>query len=624
MLSKCIFYNKILFVNKYSFFVNVLSKNIISFRVKLLRKIVNINFMKQKFLLMLSLTAVLFAKQELNAQTITANTQGTHNGYFYSFWTENPNNGASMTLGAGGNYSTTWNNTLNFTAGKGWAVGTRDRVVCYEGTYNGGSNGFLALYGWTKNPLIEYYVCEKHGQWTPPGNTGDVVYKGEYTSDGGTYKMYTGQRVNKPSIIGTATFTQFWSVRTEQRSAGTITFANHVNAWETTGNLQLGTTWDYQIMESEGYNSSGNSNITIIACNTCATAAPTVTATVNYEVGDQATQLTATGTTLKWYTAASGGTASTTAPTPNTATAGSTIYYVSSTANGCESTRSAITVNVSNTYKIYKVTAPITIDGTLENVWKNGTSVPMNATKLLSGAVTNNADLSGFGKMLWDNTYLYLMATITDDTKQNDSQNSYDDDQVEFYLDLNNAKAATYDSDDYQLSFGWNDGTVVGSIPTGASKTNITYSAVATTNGYIIEARIPWSTLSFTAAANKLIGIDFMINDDDNNGTRDGKLSWNSATDQAYQNASLFSTGKLVSQELITGTEDNEELTTSFSVYPNPVEDVLTLSQVSEFELYTITGVLIEKGVSDSVDFSSLSKGTYILKTKNQVIRVLK
>jgi len=122
----------------------------------------------------------------------------------YSFWTENPNNGASMTLGPDGNYSTRWNNTLNFTAGKGWAVGSPDRVVCFEGSYDGGSNGFLALYGWTKDPLIEYYVCEKHGDWEPPGNTAGVQYHGTYTCDGGTYKIYTGWRENKPSIIGNA------------------------------------------------------------------------------------------------------------------------------------------------------------------------------------------------------------------------------------------------------------------------------------------------------------------------------------------------------------------------------------------------------------------------------------
>ena len=77
----------------------------------------------------------------------------------------------------------------------------------------------------------------------------------------------------------------------------------------------------------------------------------TVTTPVTYNQGATATALTATtganGTGLVWYTTATGGTGTTTAPTPSTATAGSTSYWVSSTnANGCESARTEIVVTV--------------------------------------------------------------------------------------------------------------------------------------------------------------------------------------------------------------------------------------------------------------------------------------
>lgn len=77
----------------------------------------------------------------------------------------------------------------------------------------------------------------------------------------------------------------------------------------------------------------------------------TVSTPVVYNQGATATALTATtgtnGTGLMWYTVATGGTGSTTAPTPSTATVGSTSYWVSSTnANGCESERIQIVVNV--------------------------------------------------------------------------------------------------------------------------------------------------------------------------------------------------------------------------------------------------------------------------------------
>jgi len=190
------------------------------------------------------------------AQTITSNQTGTHDGYFYSFWTSGGGS-VSMTLGSGGNYSVTWNNCDNFVCGKGWNPGT-NRTVSYSGSFNGGSNGYLALYGWTKNELIEYYVVESYGSWTPPGASSS----GTITSDGGTYNLHRTQRVNQPSIIGTATFYQYWSVRTAKRSSGTITFSNHISAWSSHG-WNLGSTWDYQIMCTEGYQSSGSSNITV-------------------------------------------------------------------------------------------------------------------------------------------------------------------------------------------------------------------------------------------------------------------------------------------------------------------------------------------------------------------------
>ena len=75
--------------------------------------------------------------------------------------------------------------------------------------------------------------------------------------------------------------------------------------------------------------------------------APTVTSsTVTYCQGAIASQLAATGTALKWYTTATGGTSSAVAPTPSATTSGSVIYYVSQTVSNCESDRTAITVTV--------------------------------------------------------------------------------------------------------------------------------------------------------------------------------------------------------------------------------------------------------------------------------------
>lgn len=95
---------------------------------------------------------------------------------------------------------------------------------------------------------MEYYIIEDHVNFS--GGT----YKGTVTSDGSVYDIYENTRVNEPSIEGTSTFNQYISVRQSLRSSGTVTTANHFNAWKSLG-LELGT-YNLQIIATEGYGSA--------------------------------------------------------------------------------------------------------------------------------------------------------------------------------------------------------------------------------------------------------------------------------------------------------------------------------------------------------------------------------
>jgi len=138
----------------------------------------------------------------------------------------------------------------------------------------------------------------------------------------------------------------------------------------------------------------------------CTTVAPTVTATVSVCQGTTATALTATGTSLLWYTTGSGGTGSSTSPTPSTISAGSTSYYVSQTVSSCEGPRATITVTV-NALPTANAGADVAIcvgksttltaSGGISYVWNNAISTSTNtvsptATTTFTVTTTNGAN----------------------------------------------------------------------------------------------------------------------------------------------------------------------------------------------------------------------------------------
>lgn len=126
--------------------------------------------------------------------------------------------------------------------------------VTYSGSFNVNSGlGSLSLYGWTTNPLVEYYVME-----TNKGITTGGTNKGTFTSDGGTYTIWQHQQTNQPSIQGTSTFQQYISIRNSPRTSGTVTLANHISAWASHG-MQLGT-MNYQVISVESWSGSGSAS----------------------------------------------------------------------------------------------------------------------------------------------------------------------------------------------------------------------------------------------------------------------------------------------------------------------------------------------------------------------------
>ncbi len=209
----------------------------------------------------------------------SSNASGPVGSFTWTIWSSG--SGGCMTpYGVGAAFKANWNNAGDFLAREGFQwnetktyaqYGTISASYAYTKTGSAGGYSFIGIYGWSNNPLVEFYIVDDwYGSGSPP--TGGGTLKGSITADGGTYKIYTHTQVNQPSIHGTATFPQFFSVRQTQRQCGQISLTQHFRAWDSLG-MTLGKMSEAKLVVEVG---GGIGSIDFTAGNMVAGTTPVV------------------------------------------------------------------------------------------------------------------------------------------------------------------------------------------------------------------------------------------------------------------------------------------------------------------------------------------------------------
>jgi cellulose/xylan binding protein with CBM9 domain len=212
-----------------------------------------------------------------------------------------------------------------------------------------------------------------------------------------------------------------------------------------------------------------------------------------------------------------------------------------------------------------------------------------------------NGDIELEWRGLWDNTNLYVMAKVTDDAIVNgfeefgglDSNNGWEDDAIEFYIDAQDLNNAEYrpDMNPGQPTFqftsvaGWTpqradtdpNSPRLNRDPNMLPNTAITWgvnsydgndadrhypqtmgmatSGPITTNpaggfDFTFEASFPWTALEETPAdilaRGGIFGLGVGYNDDDDRGSRDSHFFWEHNTDNMWFSSAPFPDVQLV------------------------------------------------------------------------------
>ncbi|WP_024860072.1 endo-1,4-beta-xylanase [Ruminococcus flavefaciens] len=241
------------------------------------------NFKSIKRVFSCTISAIVIAASMPAATVVKAADQqmrGNIGGYDYEMWNQDGKGQVSMTPGAG-SFSCSWSNIDNFLARMGKNFDSQKKnykdlggiTLSYDVEYAPRGDSYMCVYGWTRNPTVQYYIVEGWGDWRPPGDGAEK--KGTVKLNGNTYDIYKTIRYNQPDLDGTSTFPQYWSVRQTSGSrnnntnymTGTVSVSKHFDAWSKAGLDMSGTLYEVSL-NIEGYKSEGSANVKRISFDT--------------------------------------------------------------------------------------------------------------------------------------------------------------------------------------------------------------------------------------------------------------------------------------------------------------------------------------------------------------------
>lgn len=221
-------------------------------------------------------SSISWGQTTLNCSNGTSQKFGSGSGYDYELWSQNGAGNATMTLHPstenGGAFEVEWSGTINMLARSGKRWGANSNVTVqnvgnitaeFEVEWSSSDNvKYVSVYGWGYydqqdipsgfSNEIEYYIVQDRGSYNP--TSGGKKF-GSATIDGISYDFYTTDRIQQPSLSGTSTFKQYWSIPSnpsQHRTKGTISISKHFSEWAKAG-MKMGRLYEVASMKIESY-----------------------------------------------------------------------------------------------------------------------------------------------------------------------------------------------------------------------------------------------------------------------------------------------------------------------------------------------------------------------------------
>ena len=218
----------------------------------------DIKIIKQ-FLITLILFKIIDSKIEL-----TENKIGYLDDYFYELWKSDNIGITIMNVDNKNKFSCSWKNIDNviFNLGKDFKNGyplknISDITLKFDFDFESNGYSYIGINGYFSIYSAEYYIIENYWDGFTKPNSASLL--GTVSIDDGEYEIYLKEVILPPNIHGISKRSEYWSIRKEKRSSGTISLKKHFDSF-----LKKGGKFEtfYRIaLFIEGYQSNGSANV---------------------------------------------------------------------------------------------------------------------------------------------------------------------------------------------------------------------------------------------------------------------------------------------------------------------------------------------------------------------------
>lgn len=306
-----------------------------------------------------------------------------------------------------------------------------------------------------------------------------------------------------------------------------------------------------------------------------------------------------------------------------------------------------------NTTEVAYTTETITIDGLYDDAYGEVANVT-NRIALNETGTETIPETQSYGEWLavgdLDNFYFYIEVNDNNPIDLGASTSPWMNDGIEIFMDIQNRRylgGSRIVTDQHQVRFnlgtdspltGDVDGVTNQGLPGffgDSDTTNIEYAIVKGSNGYVIEARVPWATW-FRSSTNTneeavalvdgglsegmKVAFEVSIIDADVLDGRKSILNWanDSGEDKAYLTNEFWGEVTLKGGWPV-GIFEQAQKRTELSVYPNPANNQITIvmDDLANVQIFNVLGAMVNNtnlSGNNTVNISDLNQGVYIIK----------